>query len=200
MTAPLPASLTELEARRRTREIRGALSSAVRLLASALDERIWEAYSPPYANPEAYFAAELPELSLLRLAVEDRVTFVRAMRSTGASVGSIAKLLRVSKSTVNGDRNPASEPATIRTADGKTRASSASKSSRPAPKAGMPKTDRVVELILAAGPDGLTCLEIEQATGWRHGIASGPLSRVAARGRVARGLGYREGYGVYVGV
>jgi hypothetical protein len=67
--------------------------------------------------------------------------------------------------------------------------------------AGMSKRAEVVARIRHAGERGLTCLELERATGWRHGIASSPLSAVARPGRaevVRQGKAVREGYAVWI--
>lgn len=52
--------------------------------------------------------------------------------------------------------------------------------------------------LAAAGPDGLTWLELSHAEGWHHGTASGVLSVLHKEGRIARLSVSRDRCRIYV--
>jgi hypothetical protein len=57
---------------------------------------------------------------------------------------------------------------------------------------------RVYRYLLAWSARGRTSREIEEASGWHHGKASGALSMLHRDGLVALLTWKRQGYGVYV--
>lgn len=60
------------------------------------------------------------------------------------------------------------------------------------------KWRRAAALVRARGEQGLTCLELEEATGWGHGSASPALWSAERKGFVRRVEVFRLGYAVYV--
>ena len=175
-----PGELTEAGARLRTDRLRGRLETAWAELQFLLERRAWAVLG--YESPADWLQAEFGDLRLVRITREQRADIVGAMRSQGMSVRAISRALGVSVGTVHGHTAPVIElPAPVEVSQ-------------------QPKTDRVVALIAAQGDRGMTCLELELETGWRHGVASGPLSAVAKRGRVRATGRFRSGYGVYQAV
>jgi hypothetical protein len=179
--------LTREGARLLTDRIRGRLESAWDELQRAIEQRAWEVLG--YASWADYQRAEFGDLRLLRISADQRKDIVGALRSQGMSVRAVASALGVSVGTVHADTAPASVTRLRAVKDEPTLTVAESQ---------LPKTDRVVALISAQGGKGMTCLELEYETGWRHGVASGPLSAVAKRGRVRATGTFRDGYGVYV--
>lgn len=177
--APAPLSeLTRAGARLRTDRLRGRLATAWDELTYLIDRRAWQVLD--YASVGDWMQVEFGDLRLVKLSTDQRRDLVGAMKSQGMSVRAISRALGVSPTTVQADTHPAPTPR-LAVVEGQ-----------------QSKTARVVALIAAQGDRGMTCLEIEHETGWRHGVASGPLSRVVKRGRVRATGRFRQGYGVYV--
>jgi hypothetical protein len=212
---------TPAEARQRAEEIRGHLTLGFGKLTLAREKR--DDIALGYDSWWAYVTDLLGDLRSLALPAEERRHVITSLRADGMSQRVIAAQLDTSLGTVNADlRKASTQVAEIRGADGKVYSQPQRERKAPEPfvrTPGMSKRAEVVARIAAAGPRGLTCLELERATRWRHGIASSPLSAVARQGlvvqagtvlvtdpqpsrrggRVLRAAGnVREGYAVWV--
>jgi hypothetical protein len=93
--------LTAAEARALTDRIRGTLTVAHDLIASAYTGRAWVALG--YESWDAYCAGEFTEARMVRLEREQRREIVASMRSVGMSTRAIASGLGVSRETVRED-------------------------------------------------------------------------------------------------
>jgi hypothetical protein len=185
-----PSILTEIGARRLTARIRDALAVADDLLAQAYQGRAWEALG--YDSWAEYCSKELPELRHLKMRAEARRERVRALLAEGASRREMAAATGADVATVHRD---------VVFIEGRTVANATPVEDSPAEvEPDLPKTEQVVRLVAAQAEKGMTCLEIEHEMGWRHGVASGPVSRMAApkRHRIVPSGRFREGYTVYV--
>jgi hypothetical protein len=193
---------TPAEARQRAEEIRGHLTLGFGKLTLAREKR--DDIALGYPSWWAYVTDLLGDLRSLALPAEERRHVITSMRADGMSQRVIADRLDTSLGTVNADlRKAGTQVAEIRGADGKvyTQPQRATEPAAPFVRTeGMSKRAEVVARIRHAGTHGMTCLEIEsrKATGWRHGIASSPLSAVARQGLVVRAGTVREGYAVWV--
>lgn len=171
--------------------IRNALTVADEELSRALAERDWEVFG--LGSFEAYCSEMLPELVHIKLRVAARRARTKALLDADPAVTerAIAAATGASPATAHRD---------VLAVTGREVASNEASPEMPqaAPPVQSPKTDRVVALVAAQGARGLTCLELEHETGWRHGVASGPVSTVARQGRIRATGRFREGYGVYV--
>jgi hypothetical protein len=161
------ATLTpaRLDARRRVAAIRDALAVADDLLAAAYAARDWEALG--HADWLAYCAAELPELRHITMRAPARRQRVSALLDAGASMREMSAATGASLGTVHAD------------------VAQLQRRSAPAPAA-TTRTDRVVALLMAAGPAGLTVHQVARRERCHHGAASAALSRLAAAGRAHR--------------
>lgn len=161
------ATLTpaRLDARRRVAAIRDALAVADDLLAAAYAARDWETLG--HADWLAYCAAELPELRHIKMRAPARRQRVSALLAAGATMREMAAATGASLGTVHGDVDQLQ------------------RASAPAPAAGT-RVDRVVALLIAAGPAGLTVHQLARKERCHHGAASAALSRLAAAGRARR--------------
>jgi RNA polymerase subunit RPABC4/transcription elongation factor Spt4 len=220
-TVPAGVALsTPAEAAARAEEIRGHLTLGFGKLTVAREKR--DDLALGYPSWWAYVSGEFGDLDALGLPAEERRYVVSSMRADGMSQRVIAERLDTSVGTVNADlRKAGTQVAEVTGADGKVYTKPQRSTERPAAfvrTAGMSKRAEVVARVAAAGPRGLTCLELERATRWRHGIASSPLSAVARQGlvvqagtvlatdpqpgrrggRVVRAGTVREGYAVWV--
>jgi hypothetical protein len=162
------ATLTpaRLDARRRVAAIRDALAVADDLLAAAYAARDWEALG--HADWLAYCAAELPELRHLKMRAPPR----RAARRRAAG------RRRVHARDGRRDRR---QPRHRPRRRGRSCSGGLRRVDRP-----RTRTDRVVALLIAAGPAGLTVHQLARKERCHHGAASAALSRLAAAGRVHR--------------
>lgn len=190
-----PCILTEIGARRLTARIRDALAVADDLLAQAYQGRAWEALG--YDSWPAYCAGELPELRFLKLRAEARRERVRALRHEGATIPDVVAATGSSLGTIHRDL-VSLEGGHTREPSFQMETAEAPQEPEAAPPVPMAKTDQIVALVAAQGDRGLTCLEVEHETGWRHGVASGPMSTVARQKRIKATGRFRQGYGVYV--
>ena len=100
----MTATATRQTARQRLTAIRNALALADDLLATAYAERDWSALG--HASWEAYCAAELPELRMVKLRKPERQARVAALSGAGASVREIAAATGASVGTVHNDLDP----------------------------------------------------------------------------------------------
>jgi hypothetical protein len=183
-TETAPTILTAEGARRLTARLRDALVVADDLLVQAYKGQAWQALG--YATWAAYVTAELPELQLLQLRTELRRERVAGLLGQGLSQGAVATMLGVGKGTINRDRDVALQsgwtpPATVLASDGRTMAATQA----PAPRRRVRRTDRAVELIAAAGPDGLDVRGVQAGLRCQRNEASATLTRLHDASRIA---------------
>jgi hypothetical protein len=200
-TVPAGVALSSYaEAKARAAEIRGHLALGFGKLTLARECR--DDLALGYGSFWLYVQGEFGDLNTLGLPAEERRHVVTSMRADGMSQRVIAERLDTSVGTVNADlRKAGAQVAEVTGADGKTYTQPQRTTERPAAfvrTPGMSKRAEVVARVAAAGERGLTCLELEKATRWRHGIASSPLSAVARQGQVVRAGTVRDGYSVWV--
>lgn len=125
MTGTLPTSrrdspLSEIEARRLTNQINGALTVAWDLVITAYERRVWEPLG--YASWDSYCRAEFGT-ARLRLPAEERAETVHSLREAGLSNRAIAAATGTSDGTVRNDLRRGAQdcaPASVRGQDGKT--------------------------------------------------------------------------------
>lgn len=182
-----PVLLSPVGALRLTEEIRHHLGTAIVKLTQAREGGADTVLG--YPTWHAYVEAEFGDLRELRLPVVERRALVESMRADDLTVRQIAGKLGVSVGTVHNDLPETRErdAVVVQLRD-----------PEPSVTVDLPKTDQVVILVGMQGDRGLTCRELELETGWHHGQASGPLSRVARQGRVRATGQFRAGYSVYV--
>jgi hypothetical protein len=196
-----PVSTME-EAAQRATEIRQHLSLGFGKLALARERRDDAALG--YPSWWQYVEGEFGDLANLGLPAGEREYVVESMRVDALmSQREIADRLATSAATVNGDlKRRGVVTDTVKGKDGKTYTKPQRTAPEKAPEfarlPGMSKRTEVVERIRHAGRKGMTCRELELATGWHHGKCSSPLSAVATQHRVEPTGERRLGYGVYV--
>lgn len=192
MTAAPAVVLDAVRARKLTRRLQEALDLSIDLLGQAFDGRAWSALGFP--TWEAYCAAELPQLAQLRLPLEERRAAVAELRARGMSTRAIAAPLGLSVGTVHGDLKGAPKLATVTSLDGRSRPAAAAA----APRRRVCRTDRVVQLVADAGPDGVTVRDVCERFRWSQHVASATLTRLAAAGRITYRAPERRGqFGTY---
>lgn len=197
-------ALTAAEAEELTQAIRTDLAGAVVRLRAARDRAAHTALG--YPSWHGYVEDRLGDLlAQLRLPVTERRALVASLAATGEhSMRDIAARLGVSSSTVKNDVHALEEagqldrPDRVVSRDGTLRAATGRRAVAYVPEPGMSRRAEAVARTAHAGPDGLTCLELERDTGWRHGVASSPMSWARRTGRVTGTGVLREGYEVYV--
>jgi hypothetical protein len=185
MTAPMLLALDVERARAATDRLRLTLTDAHEQLIELYRMRAHEAlgYGRRLAGWTAYLATEFGEL----LHVVPSAEQLAAMVDAGMTQREAAAPFRVSLGTVNAalqqHRKISCSPAGA---------------AAPAPEI-LSKVDRVLELVAAAGPGGLTVEQLRRKTRWHHGSASAVLARLAASGRITYRPGPRRGVmGTYV--
>jgi hypothetical protein len=200
-TVPAGVALsTPAEAAARAEEIRGHLALGFGKLTVAREKR--DDLALGSGSWWAYVSGEYGALDTLGLPAEERRYVVTSMRADGMSQRTIAERLDTSVGTVNADlRKAGTQVAEVVGADGKVYTQPQRPTQRPAPftpDPGMSKRAEVVARIRHAGPAGLTCLDIEKATGWRHGAASSAVSATARQRKIAHSGAFRDDYSVWV--
>lgn len=209
-------NLTPAGARKLTRQIRRHLTTTLDLVLEAWQVRVWEPLD--YPSFRAWRDAEVPELRLLRLPVDERRDVVAYWRRFGMSTRAIADGVNVSEGTVHsdlvflrdaGDLQP-EEEAKVVSLDGRRRPA---RRAPVDPVEGDPdapelvdaevlsltyKTDRAVVYVRRQQERGMTYRELSALTGWHHGIASGTLTPLEQQGRLVASSRQREGCMVYV--
>lgn len=198
-TAPAAAILTTTGARRLTARLRDALVVTDDLLVQAYTGQAWAALG--YPTWAAYVEGELPELQLLQVKGELRRQRVQGLLDNGLSQGAVATVLDVGKGTVNRAREQLlaggwTPPATVTASDGRTMAAT---QTAPAARRRVRRTDRTVELIAAAGPEGMDVRQLQAALRCQRNEASATLTRLHDAGRLAYVAPERRGlFGRYV--
>jgi hypothetical protein len=104
------------------------------------------------------------------------------LRKQGASLRAAAAPVGVSAATAKTWTDAAGvKLATVTSLDGKQRPATAAPSTG-RHRARVAKVDRVVQLVIDAGPDGLTVFELMAHTRWRQSSAAAALCRLAKPG------------------
>lgn len=210
-------TLTVAGARKLTAQVRRHLTTTLDLVLEAWQVRVWETLD--YPTFRAWRDAEVPELRLLRLPVDERRDVVAYWRRFGVSVRAIADGLNVSEGTVHsdlvflrtsGELEQEDEGAQVISLDGRRRPARRAPAD---PVEGDPdapelldaelegltrKTDRTVVYVRRERERGMTYRELSALTGWHHGIASGTLTPLEQQGRLVMTTRQREGCVVYV--
>lgn len=180
MTAPVIAALDVEQARAATDRLRLTLTDAHEQLIDLWRGRAHEAlgYGRRLAGWTAYLAAEFGDL----LHVVPSPEQLAAMVDAGMSQREAAAPFRVSLGTVNAAVQSARSAAADTAERAVCNRAATVADHRPAPPTS--KVDRVLELLGAAGPAGLTVEQLRRRTRWHHGSASATLTRLAAAGRI----------------
>jgi len=189
MTAPVLVALDVAQARAATDRLRLTLTDAHEQLIELWRGRAHEAlgYGRRLAGWTAYLAAEFGDL----LHVVPSPDQLAAMVEAGMSQREAAAPFRVSLGTVNAALQ-SRRAAAADTGEAATEIPSqtvADHGSAP------PRTRvaRVLEMLAAAGPAGLTVEQVRRKTRWHHGIASATLCRLAGAGRITYRPAARRG-------
>lgn len=206
-----PTILTEIGARRLTKQIQTKLAEAWDLLGKAFEGRAWEPLG--YDTWEAYCAAEFSDLRKVKLSVQARRELVKTWTlEYGASVRAIAAPMGLSAATIHADRDTLrnagelddEEGATVLSLDNKRRSTRGTRK-RPAPEpepepfAAMSQSDWATLMVNEAGKRGLTYKELSQtADGWDHAQSSTAMSRAKKRRQIQPSGHFRDGCTVYV--
>jgi hypothetical protein len=190
---------TREEAEQRADEIREHLSLGFGKLVTARAMR--DDLALGYPSWWEYVEGEFGDLQSLGLPATERQIVAASMHLDGRmNQREIADRLAVSPGTINADLKKLDvRPETTVGKDGKEYPAKR-EVARPAAfrrAEGTTKRDEVVARAAHERERGITCLEIELATGWRHGIASSPFSWVAQQKRIVPTGERRLGYGVY---
>lgn len=209
-----PTILTPAGARSLTDRISRNLASVDADLARAWECQVWEPLG--HASWSDWCAAELPELTHLRLAIPVRLERVKALREAGASERAIADACGVSPALIHADlvklrdAGELREPATVTSLDSRRRPSQQPATAvEPEPREVAQAARGGLTLLLHEGwqyvdrgyrgRPGMTCLELEKTARWRHGRASSVLHRLERAGVVRRDREQvRDGYTVYL--
>lgn len=158
-TATAVATLDRARARAITRKLAGAADLMLDLVVEAYEGRVWTVLG--HDSWPAYVAAEVPALAVIGkgLPIEQRRDAVAVLRTRGLSLRGIAEVLGIAPNTVRTDAGARDvELAEVVGIDGARRAAARATSARRRRR--VPLTDRLVELLAAAGPEGLTVREV----------------------------------------
>lgn len=212
MTMPLekaPTILTAAGARKLTTSIARKLEDADAELVRAFDGRIWEALDLP--DWSTWVAVSFPDLQAIKLSVPARQERAKVLRLVGASERDIAAATGVSPASTHADLAAlrgrgelAGEPTTTRSRDGRDRPAR-QPATTPREVAQQARGGLTIlmseawQRVEQAGDAGLTALELERKTRWRHGRVSSLLHRLERRGAVVRDREQvRDGYVAYI--
>jgi hypothetical protein len=179
--------MTKTDARRLTARIRDVGALHDDLLVQALEGRAWAALG--HESFEAYCAAELPELRMLKMRPAPRRARAKALRAADPNVTlrDIAAATGSSPATAMRDLRPEDFPSTP-----------AGRGLETGDFAGMTRAQETLARLKAAGERGLTSTELDAATTWPMGTATGTLSKLERRGLVHRPGHMRGQRGAYV--
>jgi hypothetical protein len=195
-----PARLEIARARSITRRLAGAADLLLDLVVEAYEGQAWAVLG--HASWSAYVAAEVPALAVIGkgLPVEQRREAVAVLRGRGLSLRGVSEVLGIAPNTVRTDAAAAGvQLAEVVSLDGSRRSSARSTSTRR--RRGPVKTDRTVEILAGAGPDGLTVREVARALKCPQHMAAPTLKRLDDAGRIVYRRPERRGqFGTYVAV
>jgi hypothetical protein len=199
VTAPAAAPLEVARVRRTIAQLREHLADAVQLLGELYEARAWVALGLP--SWQALCARELPELAQLLDAAEKRAV-VLELRGKGASLRAAGAAVGVSAPTAKSWSDDAGvRPERVTSLDGRVRPASNGVVEQGAtrPRRKVARTDRAVELVRAAGPDGITVRELCALTRWQQHVTGPTLTRLVQARRLRYVAPDRRGlFGRYV--
>jgi hypothetical protein len=188
VSAAAAASLDVARVRAKIADARRQLAGARELLAELYASRAWVTLG--LDSWQTLCAQELPELAQL-LSLAERQSLVVELRRGGMSLRAAAAPAGVAPNTARKWLDDAGvQLATVTSLDGKQRPATAGPKWR---RPRVAKVDRVVQLVVDAGPDGLTVFDLMASTRWRQSSAAAALCRLAAAGRITYRPGARRG-------
>jgi len=193
-------AFTKDEALAHTARLNASIDETLDLIFEAWVGRIWEDLED-VADWASYVEVYAPRIKTLKLPVVDRRALAAKWAEAGAPTRDFARGVNVSNGTAAGDYAKVTDIEEARerkviSKNGSLRPQRVAKrATKAAPK--VSKRDRAVQLISAA-PDGLTALELAEATGWRGGQATGTTSDLKRQGRIRALPIFRDGYAVLV--
>jgi hypothetical protein len=185
-------------ARALTRELQDALEVAVGVVAELWRDELWRELG--HATWAEYCAAEVPNLAVLvrGMPKQERRAKVAELRRDGMSLRGVAEATGLAPNTVRTDA--AAEGvrlAKVIGLDGVERPAAAAPRTR-APR--VPTTTRLLAVVAAAGPDGLTVREACQRARLPREVVAPALFRLSESGRLVYRRPARRGlFGTYVG-
>lgn len=194
------------EAHALTENIHTAMGIAQELLRVAFRGRAHEAlgFGRGLAGWEAYFNAHFAGY-VVALPAEQRRAQVKAWMAVGASVRVMGVALDASPATISADRKALGGPtAQVHSLDGRNRDAAAASAKAVEAKAASAKkavtlTQRIEDMVRAAGPAGMTQKEaMPKLRGYHHGQVSAAFTAVKQQRRTHLTGERRDGYGVHV--
>jgi hypothetical protein len=188
VSAAAVAQLDVERVRAKIAQARQLLAGARELLSELYAARAWVTLG--LESWQALCAQELPELAQL-LTLAERQSLVVELRREGLSLRAAAAPAGVAPNTARKWLDDAGvQLATVTSLDGRQRPAAAA---APAKRRRVAKVDRVVQLVVDAGPDGLTVFDLMERSRWRQSSAAAALCRLAAAGRITYRPGARRG-------
>lgn len=150
-------------------------------------------YEATAAGWEEFVARTFPEVKVLRLPAEHRLAKVIELRTDhDMPIRPLAGALGVSPTTVKADLDKAEERGlydptgqSVLGRDGARRPARGLRAVKPGVPAGLSPRWEALLRVAQAEDFGLTSLELDKATRWPIGTATGALSKLAARGYLA---------------
>lgn len=185
-------TLTAEGAKRLTQQLRAKLESGWELLVRAHAGRVWELLG--YGDWESYLEAELGDLRLIRISVEQRREVVAAMAAARMPYRAIAAALGVSLGNIVKDLDAVAPDRPQR----RRRKLAAVPQDVPVAE-GVRVDQRVFAAVADQAEKGLTVHELCLELGMRQGAASASLTRLSRyKERIAVSGRFRDGCTVYV--
>jgi DNA-binding CsgD family transcriptional regulator len=188
--------LDEKRARALTRELQKTLDLAVELVRELHEREGWRALG--HESWPAFCRAELPQLAVIvrGMPKAERRAKVSELRASGMSLRDVAEVTGLAPNTVRSD-SAGVQLVAVKSRDGAMRPATATTPATPAKR--RPKTDRTVELLRAAGPDGLTVLQVARELRCPQHKAAATLTRLEDSQRITYRRPERRGrFGTYV--
>jgi hypothetical protein len=199
VSAAAVVRLDAARARSLTRELQKTLDVAVELVGKLWEGEGWRALG--YDSWSAYCAAELPQLAVIVRGMprEERDAKVAELRGRGMSLRGVSEVTGLAPNTVRAAAAAAGVVlAEVRSLDGALRPAAASAPKSRAPR--VPTTTRLVGVVAAAGPNGLTVREVCQRARLPREVVAPALFRLTEAGRLEYRRPERRGlFGRYVG-
>jgi hypothetical protein len=194
VSAAAVVRLDAARARALTRELQKTLDLAVELVRELHEREGWRALG--HASWPEFCRAELPQLAVIVRGMprEERRAKVSELRRGGMSLRDVAEVTGLAPNTVRTDAAGVVLE-TVKGRDGALRPARAV-AAVPAPK--VPTTERLVQLVTAAGP--LTVTEVCRRARLPREVVGPALCRLAAAGRLVYAAPERRGmFGTYAG-
>lgn len=198
MSAAAVVQLDRARALALTRKLSSAVDLALDALVEAYEGRAWSVLG--HDTWADYVAARVPALRVIGkgLPADERREVCADLRRRGLSLRGIGEVLGLAPNTVRAALAGVVElPAEVRSLDGSRRSAVAvGQRSR---RRGPVKTDRTVELLAAAGPEGLSVVDVARALRCEQHKAAATLTRLEDARRIAYVHPERRGqFGRYV--